>query len=410
MKFVLSSLLFASASALYLTASEPIADSYLIKFKKDAPQAAIQAHHGLTAANDVVIARSWSMGDFKAYAATIKDKALLAKIEQMPEVESVEEDGVMRINDEEVANEATCNTQKGSTWGITRTSGKTLPPSPSEYSYSYPDTAAGEGTTVFVIDTGIYIENVEFEGRAVYGTNTVDKTKTPNDGNGHGTHCAGTIGGATYGLAKKAKLVAVKVLSDSGSGSTQGVIDGIVWAASAALGPSVGSMSLGGGKSATLNAAVASAVKQGLVMVVAAGNDNRDACNYSPASTPEAITVAASDNKDTKATFSNYGTCVDLFAPGVSITSSWIGSPTATNTISGTSMACPHVAGETAKFLGTKPTATADDVKVFLESNSLKDIIKNIPASPKTNNFLLFADCNTFGGSKNETIKLDKRY
>jgi len=236
----------------------------------------------------------------------------------------------------------------------------------------------------------------------------VDKATT--DGNGHGTHCAGTIGSATYGLAKKAKLVAVKVLSDSGSGSTAGVISGIEWASKRIAGHSVGSMSLGGGFSATMNSAVASAVSLGLIMVVAAGNDNKNACSYSPASAPTAITVAASDNKDTKATFSNFGDCVHLFAPGVSITSTWIGSTTAINTISGTSMACPHVAGQVAKFLETDPTAKAPVAKAWLVSHAVQGIIKNIPITPATPNLLLFGDCQSFGGLTNETLKLSKRY
>lgn len=391
MKFF--SLLLATGSALYHAAEEPIADTYLVKFKKDTPAAVIAAHADLARANSAVVSRKWAFGDFQGYAA-VMDKALVAKIEQMPEVEWVEEDGVVTVN---------CNTQKGATWGLTRTSETVLNPD-GLYSYA----SDGTGVTVFVIDTGIYIEHTEFGGRATWGTNTVD-TKT-TDGNGHGTHCAGTIGGTTYGMAKRANLVAVKVLSDSGSGSTQSVIDGISWSVNNKKGPSLGSMSLGGGKSATLNSAVSNAVNAGLIMVVAAGNDNRDACNYSPASSPEAITVAASDNKDTKASFSNYGTCVELFAPGVAITSAWIGGPSSINTISGTSMACPHVAGQVAKFLQHNPSASATEAKAWLDTNSQKGLIKNIPVAPKTNNYLLFADCSTPSFSSNETVVISKRY
>jgi subtilisin family serine protease len=405
MKFVLQSLLLASASAVYHQAAEPITDSYLVLFKKDTPEAIINEHKLLAQSNSAVLDRHYSFGDFQGYAATIKDKALVAKIEQMPEVEFVEEDGVVRASEEATTDDAKCITQTGATWGITRTSEKVLAPSGL---YSYVDTASGDGVTVYVIDTGIYIQNVDFGGRAYWGTNTVDSKTT--DGNGHGTHCAGTIGGTTYGLAKKVHLKAVKVLSDAGSGSTAGVISGIEWAVKDKKGPAVGSMSLGGGKSAAMNSATSNAVTQGLVMVVAAGNDNKDACNYSPASTPEAITVAASDNKDTKATFSNFGTCVHLFAPGVSITSTWIGSTSAINTISGTSMACPHVAGQVAKYLQTNPTAKGSAVKAWLESHAAQGVIKNIPASPKTPNLLLFADCSTFGGLSNETVTLSKRY
>jgi len=394
--------LLASVSATFHQASEPIADSYLIKFWKDTPEEIINEHKNLAESNSATVKSHWSYGNFKGYAATIKDKSLISKIEQMPEVEWVEEDGVMRINEEP---EDACVTQRGATWGITRTSEKVLNPSGL---YNYPDGANGKGVTVYVIDTGIYLANVEFGGRATWGTNTVDSSTT--DGNGHGTHCAGTIGGTVYGMAKGTKLVAVKVLSDSGSGSTQSVISGIQWAVRAKAGPSVGSMSLGGGKSATLNSAVADATNQGLIMVVAAGNDNKNACNYSPASTPEAITVAASDNKDNKATFSNFGNCVHLFGPGVGITSAWIGGTTATNTISGTSMACPHVAGEVAKFLETDPGASAAVAKAWVTSSAQQGLVKNIPATPPTPNRLLFADCATFGHLTNETIKLSKRY
>jgi len=406
MKLVLSSVLLASSWATYYQAAEPIADSYLIKFKKDTPEAVIAEHKNLAQSNNVVMERQWSFGDFQGYAASISDKSLVSKIEQMPEVEWVEEDGVVRINEEE---EAACKTQTGATWGIVRTSETALNPSGR---YSYMDTADGTGVTVYVIDTGIYVDNVEFEKRAVWGTNTVDQAKT--DGNGHGTHCAGTIGGKTYGMAKNVKLVAVKVLTDSGSGSTAAVISGIEWASKnrqqSGNGPAVGSMSLGGGSSSTMNAAVTTATKEGLVMVVAAGNDNRNACLYSPASTPEAITVAASDNQDRKATFSNFGTCVHVWAPGVSITSAWIGSPTSINTISGTSMACPHVAGQSAKYLETVPSASAAQVKAWIVAKAQEGLIKNIPITPKSPNLLLFGDCNTFGGLANETVKLSKRY
>jgi subtilisin family serine protease len=402
MKLVLSSLLLASSWATFYQAEEPIPDSYLIKFKKGTPEAVIAEHKSLAQSNNVVMERQWDFGDFQGYAASISDKALLTKIEQMPEVEWVEEDGVVRVSEEE---EATCITQTGATWGITRTSETVLNPSGL---YKYTDTADGSGVTVYVIDTGIYLENVDFQGRASWGTNTVDQAKT--DGNGHGTHCASTIGGRTYGMAKNVRLVAVKVLTDAGSGSTAAVISGVEWASKARVGPGVGSMSLGGGFSATMNAAVTSATNTGLVMVVAAGNENTNACTRSPASTPEAITVAASDNRDTKATFSNYGTCVHLWAPGVSITAAWIGSTTSINTISGTSMACPHVAGQVAKFLETSPTSTAAQAKAWVVSKAQEGLIKNIPLNPRSPNLLLFADCKTFGGLANETVKLSKRY
>jgi subtilisin family serine protease len=405
MKLVLSSLMLAATSGVFHRVEEPIADSYLVKFKVNTPESVIAQHKSLAQSNNIVLERQWNFGDFQGYAASITDKALLSKIEQMPEVEWVEEDGVVRISGEE---QATCKTQSGATWGIVRTSETVLNPSGL---YSYMDSADGKGVTVYVIDTGIYIANVEFENRAVWGTNTIDTSRT--DGNGHGTHCAGTIGGKTYGMAKNVKLVAVKVLSDSGSGSNAAVISGIEWASKNRVGPAVGSMSLGGGLSQTLNEAVKVATSQGLVMVVAAGNENTNACTKSPASAPEAISVAASDNQDRKATFSNYGTCVHIWAPGVSITSAWIGSPTSINTISGTSMACPHVAGQVAKYLETSPSSTAAQAKAWVVARAQEGLIKNIPPTPKSPNLLLFGDCKTFGGLANQTLgtaKLSKRY
>jgi len=309
----------------------------------------------------------------------------------------------MRISHEEDDN--SCNTQTGSTWGIVRTSEVE---NEASGNYLWSTHADGSGISVYVIDTGIYTAHNDFGGRAVWGTNTVDRATT--DGHGHGTHCAGTIGSKTYGLAKGATLVAVKVLTDQGSGSTQAVIAGVQWSVNDKKGPALASMSLGGGKSATMNNAITSAVNAGLIVVVAAGNDNGNSCNYSPASTPEAVTVCASDNQDRKATFSNWGTCAHIWAPGVSITSTWIGTRDSINTISGTSMACPHVAGQVAKYLQINPSARVGVVKSWLQQYGQQGRITN-GAIGGTPNLLLFADCATFGdGMSNNTIKLDKRY
>jgi subtilisin family serine protease len=282
--------------------------------------------------------------------------------------------------------------------------------------YMYPTIADGTGVTVYVIDTGILTTHNEFNTggvvRAKWGFNAVDKIDT--DEHGHGTHCAGTIAGTTYGMAKGARLVAVKVLNKQGSGSTAGVIQGIDWTSSAAksdASASVASMSLGGGKSTAMNSAIDAASgdpTQVVIFSVAAGNDNKDAINVSPASASLAICVAASDNTDKKATFSNWGRTVALYGPGVSITSSWIGSNTATNTISGTSMACPHVSGQIAKFMQLQPRAQPAEVKGFLSSVATDGIITG-GATGGTPNKLLFADCDTFAGLANSTL-LQKRY
>jgi len=223
--------------------------------------------------------------------------------------------------------------------------------------------------------------------------------KDTTDGNGHGTHCAGTVAGITYGVAKEANLIAVKVLSDSGSGSTSGVIDGINWAAADATAknkPAVANLSLGGGFSQANNDAVTGLVNAGVTTAVAAGNDNADACNYSPASTPAAITVAASDKNNARATYSNYGTCVDIYGPGSSITSAWIGSPSAINTISGTSMASPHIAGAAAKALSQNNALTPAQVTTQIINNAVPDQVTGNKVG--TPNLMVHSNCVTEPG------------
>ena len=202
----------------------------------------------------------------------------------------------------------------------------------------------------YIIDTGIRTTHSQFGGRAISGYDAIDGALPAADCNGHGTHVAGTVGGSTYGVAKAVSLVAVRVLNCSGSGSTSGVIAGIDWVTGnhQAGQPAVANMSLGGGASSSLDTAVRNSIADGVTYALAAGNDNTNACNSSPARTAEALTVGSTTSSDARSSFSNYGTCVDIFAPGSSITSAWHTSDTATNTISGTSMAAPHVAGAAA--------------------------------------------------------------
>ena len=259
-----------------------------------------------------------------------------------PSVAAVEEDAVL---------EATA-TQSAPPWGLDRVDQRDLP-----LNSSYGYTTTGLGVTAYVIDTGIRIGHTDFGGRARVGVDTVGDGQNGNDCNGHGTHVAGTIGGSTYGVAKAVSLVAVRVLGCNGSGYTSGVISGVDWVAANHRGPSVANMSLGGGASAALDSAVRNAIASGVTFAVAAGNENADACSGSPARTGEALTVGATGSNDARASFSNYGTCVDLFAPGVSIASDWSTSNTATATLSGTSMATPHVAGVAATYLEANPGA-----------------------------------------------------
>ncbi|PZG18769.1 peptidase S8/S53 subtilisin kexin sedolisin [Micromonospora craterilacus] len=261
-------------------------------------------------------------------------------------------------------------------WGLDRIDQRNLP---LNSSYTYPNTATN--VTSYVIDTGIRTTHSDFGGRATWGTNTVDSNNT--DCNGHGTHVAGTVGGSAYGVAKGTRLVAVKVLNCQGSGTNAGVIAGIDWVTANAVKPAVANMSLGGGASAATDNAVINSINSGVTYAVAAGNgdifgNRQNACNYSPARAEPAITVGATQNNDAAASFSNFGTCVDILAPGVSITSAWHTNDTATNSISGTSMASPHVAGAAALVLSANPSWTPQQVRDYLVNNATPNVITNV--------------------------------
>ncbi|MFI1471589.1 S8 family peptidase [Streptomyces wuyuanensis] len=242
--------------------------------------------------------------------------------------------------------------------------------------YTYPD-GAGEGVTAYVIDTGVRITHKDFEGRATHGFDAIDNDETADDGNGHGTHVAGTIAGASHGVAKKAKIVAVRVLDDSGSGTTEQVVAGIDWVTKNHQGPSVANMSLGGGADPALDEAVQKAIAAGVTFGVAAGNESSDAGQGSPSRVKEAITVASSTKDDKQSDFSNFGSVVDIYAPGSDIASAWNDSDEGTKTISGTSMATPHVVGAAAVYLAGHKDATPDQVAKALTDGATPDKIGN---------------------------------
>lgn len=275
--------------------------------------------------------------------------------------------------------------EKNAPWGLARISHRSGLSFGTFNKYLY-TADGGEGVDVYVIDTGTNVDHVDFEGRAKWGK-TIPSNDEDVDGNGHGTHCSGTIAGKKYGVAKKANVYAVKVLASNGVGSMSDVVKGVEWAAishtkavdAAKKGKKKGfkgsaaNMSLGGGKSVTLNLAVNGAVDAGIHFAVAAGNDNDDSCKYSPAAAAKAVTVGASTLADERAYFSNHGKCNDIFAPGLNIKSTWIGSKYATNTISGTSMASPHIAGLLAYFLSLQPAKESAYAVAEITPKQLKD-------------------------------------
>jgi aqualysin 1 len=351
--------------------SRAIEGQYIVVYKRDsAANPAVEA--GRTANRGGRVHHVYTRA-VRGFTASVSEDEV-RRLRNDPDVELVEQDRVVSID----------TTQAPATWGLDRIDQADRP---LDTSYQY--TATGAGVTAFVIDTGILPTHGDFTGRLQAGMTTINDRRGTQDCNGHGTHVAGTIGGTTWGVAKQVKLVPVRVLDCRGNGSFSGVIAGIDWVASHPARPAVANLSLGGSLSAAVNKAVAGAVAKGVVVVVAAGNSAANACSFSPASEPTAITVGATTSGDTMSSFSNWGPCVDIFAPGQGITSAWHTGSTATNTISGTSMASPHVAGAAALVLEANPSASPAAVADFLLSSATPDRLASVgTGSP---NLLLFS-------------------
>ncbi|WP_433273144.1 S8 family peptidase [Actinosynnema sp. CS-041913] len=371
----------ASAEGQVLAADSPnaVPGSYIVALRDSASPRALSA-----SAADALVAKyggqvrtTWqhALNGFHASLSAVQARRIAAD----PRVDFVQAD--LKVQLEGVQ-------PNPPSWGLDRIDQQNLP---LDNSYTYPNGASN--VNAYVIDTGIRISHSDFGGRATWGTNTVDSNNT--DCHGHGTHVAGTVGGTRYGVAKEVKLVAVKVLNCQGSGTSAGVVNGVNWVARSAVKPAVANMSLGGSADTATDTAVRNLVAAGVTTAVASGNDNANACNYSPARVREAISTNASNRSDARASFSNFGTCTDLFAPGEQITSAWHTNDTATNTISGTSMASPHVAGAAAMYVSSNPSATPAQVETALVTAATSGKITN-PGSGSANKLLF-----VIGGTPN---------
>lgn len=341
-----------------------IPDQYIVILKSQTATASLNSLTNMVEASGGEVEHTYTSA-FTGFSAYIPSKDTLSSLQQSPDVALIEADQVMSTV---------------VTWGLDRIDQRNLP-----LNNVYSPGANGTGVRAYIIDTGIRTTHTDFGGRAFEGYSAIGGSS--QDCNGHGTHVAGSVGSTTYGVANNVRLYAVRVLDCNGSGSNSGVIAGIDWVTNNHVKPAVANMSLGGGASSALDTAVNNSINAGVTYVVAAGNDNANACNYSPARVANAITVGSTTNTDARSSFSNYGTCVDIFAPGSNITAPWHTSNTATNTISGTSMASPHVAGAVALYLQSNPNASVSSVTSSLINNATTGKVTN-PGTGSPNRLL----------------------
>ena len=376
----------AASMALPAAAAEPegqiravgtptvVADSFIVVFKDTVAKTAVTAKAGELAARFGGRTGHTYRDAVRGFEVSMT-AAAARKLAADPSVDYVQQNGVYSIT----------GTQSPTpSWGLDRIDQRNLP---LNSSYTYPTVASG--VKAYILDTGVRFSHTDFGGRAITGYDAIDGGSA-DDGHGHGTHVAGTVGGTAYGVAKGVTLVGVRVLNNAGSGTTAQVVAGVNWVTSdhAAGAPAVANMSLGGGIDTAIDTAVANSIADGVTYALAAGNDSgANACNTSPARTPNAITVGSTTSSDARSSFSNIGTCLDIFAPGSSITSAWRTSDTATNTISGTSMATPHVVGAAALVLAQNPTYTPQQVRDYLVNNATNGVITN-PGAGSPNRLL----------------------
>jgi len=385
---VLGTSSFTVSAADLLFAQTPIQGQYIVVLKEEAARLRDEAARAHVQTIDAVapqIAEQHGARLTRTYLHALRGFVVQASPKALERllmddrVAYVEEDGVVSIN----------ATQSNATWGLDRSDQRDLP---LNSTYVYNTTASNVNT--YIVDTGVLGSHSEFTGRMIGGYTAISDANGTNDCNGHGTHVAGTVAGTVYGIAKGAKVSPIRVLGCNGSGTNSGVIAGMDWVAGNHIKPAVANMSLGGGASTATDDAVARMTNAGVVVVVAAGNDNSNACNYSPARAASAITVGSTTNTDARSSFSNFGNCLDIFGPGSSITSAWYTSNTATNTISGTSMASPHVAGVAALYLADNPTASVSAVTNAIINNATLNKVTS--AGTNSPNRLLYS---IFGGS-----------